>query len=164
MIAVRSKLRYPLGKKKILCHFPKYICSPKGHLPHGKFGSCWSGSFPGQRKHVAVQAVTQYLPRASAPAVTHRGPDLTESRAGGGVFHTGQIIPAEKNPCLYRRHRGHFRNFPEKSLQPLWSSPSVPNLWPKPLMLQTKPLLFALSSQDGKSRTKWLHWWILQNT
>lgn len=139
-------MRYPLGKKKNTLPFAQVHLQPQRPSTPWKVRvlMVWLLSWTEKARGCASR---NPVPAKSICTCRHpQRPRLDRIQGRRGVFHTGQIIPAEKNLCLYRRQRGHFRNFPEKSLQPLWSSPSVPNLWPKPLMLQTKPLLFALSS------------------
>ena len=122
------------------------MCSPRSHASR-EVWSCWLASVLEQRKHVDMWALAQHLPTVAAPAVIHQGPDLTENPDLGGSHRSRQMITAEKKLVpLSRKQRGLFRNFSKKSHQQLWSSLSVPNLWPEPLMFQMKPLLLSLSS------------------
>lgn len=120
---------------------------PKPCIPRS-LGPAGSASPLEQRKHADMWALAQHRPTVAAPAVI-QGPDLTENLGLGGFHRSCQMITAgkKKSVPLSRRQRGHFRNFSKKSHQQLWSSPSVPNLWPEPLMFQMKPLLLSLSSQ-----------------
>ena len=134
-----------IKEKNYFSTFPSTCAAPKAMHPE-KSGSCWLASVLEQRKRVDMWALAQHLRTVAAPAAIRQGPDLTENPGLGGSHRSRQITAEKKSVPLSRKQRGLFRNFSKKSHQQLWSSLSVPNLWPEPLMFQMKPLLLSLSS------------------
>lgn len=121
------------------------MCSPKSHASR----EVWVllvGFCPRAEKACGYVSLSP-APADSGCTCSHPPrPWLDGESRPGGSHRSRQITAEKKSVPLSRKQRGLFRNFSKKSHQQLWSSLSVPNLWPEPLMFQMKPLLLSLSS------------------